>query len=116
MQNREGVRSLMVNGKIDASARGEKDIATQIMLHKDPKNVFLVGYASGMTAGALLTHPIESLEAAEISPSIVEASKLFNHFNGNPLADPRLDLQVRDARQMLMTSDKMHDVVPLVCK
>lgn len=118
MKNSKGVISLLVNGKVDASARGEKDIITQIMigqlpllLHKDPKDVFLVGYASGITAGSILTHPINRLDAAEISPLIVEASKYFNDYNNNPLADSRLNLKIADAKHNLMVSNKKYDVI-----
>lgn len=118
MKNMQGIISLMVNGKVDASAKSELDIATQLMigqlpllLHKNPKDVFLVGYASGITAGSILTHPIEKLDAAEISKSVVDASKLFEKYNYNPLDDPRMNLQIKDARHMLMVSQKKYDVI-----
>lgn len=118
MKNMEGIISLMVNGKVDASAKSEFDVATQIMIgqlpllmHKNPQDVFLIGYASGITAGSILSHPIKNLDAAEISSSIVEASKLFNKYNNNALYDERLNLQVKDARHMLMTSKKEYDVI-----
>lgn len=118
MKNMDGVISLMVNGKVDASAKSEHDIATQLMigqlpllLHKNPKDIFLVGYASGITAGSILTHPVKSLDTAEISTSIVEASKLFNKYNYNPLNDKRMNLQIKDARHMLMVSNKKYDVI-----
>lgn len=118
MSNTNGVISLLVNGKVDASARGEKDVITQIMigqlpllLHKNPKNVYLVGYASGITAGSILTHPITKLDTAEISPSIVEASKLFDKYNNNPLKDKRIDLKISDAKHSLMVSEKKYDVI-----
>lgn len=119
MKNQEGVISLMVNGKVDASAKGDNDVATQIMigqlpllLQKDPKNIFMVGYASGITAGSILTHKsVEKLIAAEISPSVVEASRLFSKYNNNALEDPRLDLRIKDARHTLMVSDEKFDVI-----
>lgn len=118
MKNMHGVISLMVNGKVDASAKSEHDVATQVMigqlpllLHKNPKDVFLVGYASGITAGSILTHNIKNLDTAEISSSIVEASKLFNKYNFDPLNDERTNLYIKDARQTLMISNKKYDVI-----
>ena len=118
MKNSKGIISLLVNGKVDASAKGNKDIITQIMigqlpllLHKNPKEVFLVGYASGITAGSILTHPIAKLDAAEISPSVVEASNFFTEFNNNALKDERLDLKIADAKHTLMVSNKKYDVI-----
>lgn len=118
MKDYQGIISLMANGKVDASAKGERDVSTQIMigqlpmiLHPNPKNVFLVGYASRITAGSILTHPITKLDAAEISPSIVEASKLFNEFNNNPLEDKRMNLKIADAKHTLMTSKENYNVI-----
>lgn len=118
MKNSKGIISLLVNGKVDASAKGEKDIITQIMigqlpllLHKNPKEVFLVGYASGITAGSILTHPISKLDAAEISPSVIEASKFFNEYNNDALEDKRINLKIADAKHTLLVSNKKYDVI-----
>ena len=61
-------------------------------------SVAVVGLGSGVTAGAALTHPLERLEIIEISPEVVEASRLFDPYSGKPLSDPRTRLIVGDAR------------------
>ena len=98
-----GALSLAIDGKIDASTGG--DMLTQkllahlpLLIHPDPKRVAVVGLGSGVTAGAALTHPLERLEIIEISPEVVEASRLFDPYSGGPLSDPRARLIVGDAR------------------
>lgn len=102
----DGTLVLKVNGKTDAS--DSTDMTTQIMLGQLPmllkpeaKRALLIGWGSGVTAGSLLTHPLERLDAVELVPSVVEASRLFAHVNRGALEDPRLRLAVEDARAFL---------------
>ena len=88
------VLSLSIDGKVDASNGG--DMLTQkllahlpLLLHSSPKRVAVVGLGSGVTAGAALVHPLDRLDVIEISPEVVEASRLFDSFSGQPLRDPR---------------------------
>ncbi len=77
-----GTTTLAVDGKTDASNRG--DMLTQkliahlpLLLHENPQKVFIIGLGSGMTAGAALTHPIARADVIEISPEVVTASEFF---------------------------------------
>src|SRR6478736_1571175 len=104
-----GTTTLAVDGKTDASNRG--DMLTQkliahlpLLLHKDPKNVFIIGLGSGMTAGAALTHSISRADVIEISPEVVKASDYFKTENRNALADPRTHLIIGDGRSHLALS------------
>jgi spermidine synthase len=111
-----GTTTLAVDGKTDASNRG--DMLTQkliahlpLLLHKDPKDVFIVGLGSGMTAGAALAHPIARADVIEISPEVVKASDYFKTENRNALADRRTNLIVGDGRSHLALSERKYDVI-----
>jgi spermidine synthase len=111
-----GTTTLAVDGKTDASNRG--DMLTQkliahlpLLLHRDPKDVFIIGLGSGMTAGAALTHPIAHADVIEISPEVVKASDYFKTENRSALADPRTNLIVGDGRSHLALSGKQYDVI-----
>ena len=111
-----GTTTLAVDGKTDASNRG--DMLTQkliahlpLLLHKDPKNVFIIGLGSGMTVGAALTHPIARADVIEISPEVVKASDYFKAENRNALADPRMHLMIGDGRSHLALSTIKYDVI-----
>ena len=82
---------MKINGKTDAST-GAGDIETQTLLGHLPlmavpraERVAVVGFGSGMTAGAVLTHPVRQVDAFEIEPAVVEASRYFEPINGRPL-------------------------------
>ncbi len=122
MENTEGVRSLMINGKVDASAHEnatQSDLRTQEVLAHLPlmmvprrEQVFVVGLGSGITAGSVLLHPINNLHVAEISPAVIEAARLFERYNNGVLDAPRVSLFQMDARQRLRVAEpESYDVV-----
>jgi len=109
--------ALRVNGKIDASNFG--DMPTQVLLGQLPllfgppaKSVLVIGYASGVTVGSVVRHAdVERVDAVEIEPAIIEASRFFDRESGNPLADPRVRLVLDDARSYLAATRKTYDVI-----
>lgn len=111
-----GTTTLAVDGKVDASNRG--DMLTQkliahlpLLVHDAPRRVAIVGLGSGVTAGAALAHPIERADVLEISPEVVEASSFFIAENRDALKDPRLHLIVGDGRSHLQLSRERYDVI-----
>jgi spermidine synthase len=107
---------LRINGKTDASTHG--DLATQYLLghlpmlsRPDSKDVFVLGLGSGITAGAVLGHPIESLTVAENCGPVLEASVLFEKWNRRALHDPRTHVRREDARTVLKLTDKRFDII-----
>ncbi len=107
---------LAVNGKIEASTKG--DMETQLlsahlplMLHPSPRDVMLIGLASGITGGAAMTHPIESLRIVEVEAAMEEVARIFAPQNRNVLDDPRTILSINDARNELVFSSNMYDVI-----
>lgn len=111
-----GTTTLAVDGKVDASNRG--DMLTQkliahlpLLVHEAPKQVAIIGLGSGVTAGAALTHPIARADVLEISPEVVEASAFFTGENRDALKDPRLRLIVEDGRSHLQLSRDQYDVI-----
>jgi spermidine synthase len=112
-----GTLALKVNGKVDASDRG--DMPTQILsglfpilLHPDAKDALVIGYGSGVTPGAVLRAPVDSLTVAEVEARVYEAAhRFFSHVNHRPQDDPRARLVVDDGRNMLLTRAQTYDLV-----
>ena len=108
---------LSIAGKVDASDTGGDLLTEKLLAHlplalaAGAKRVCLIGLASGVTAGAMLTHPIESMDVLEISPEMVSASHFFDGVNGKPLDDPRTFLVVNDGRNHLALSSATYDVI-----
>ena len=76
----DNIYSMKNNGKVDAS--NDADMPTQIVVgllpflfysQPTPPKVALVGYGSGVTAGAITQYPIGSLEIVELEPAVYRA-------------------------------------------
>lgn len=111
------VRALKVNGKVDAS-NGD-DMPNQVLpahvalLFGPPaKNVLVIGYASGVTVGSVVTHDgVEHIDTVEIEPAVIEGARFFEEESGAPLADPRVRLLLEDGRTWVETTRERYDVV-----
>lgn len=111
-----GELSLAIDGKVDATDGA--DMLTQrllahlpLLLHPNPESVFIVGHGSGVTAGSALRHEVARVAAAEISPGVATASRLFEESNGAPWEDERFALLEVDARNRLLLDRDTYDVV-----
>ncbi len=104
------------SGKPDASSRLDMDTQTLLahfpmIFHENPKNVLVVGLASGITAGEILHYPIEKLDVVDINKQVVQASNLFIPWNNNVLDDSRTELIIQDGRAHLELTVRKYDVI-----
>jgi predicted membrane-bound spermidine synthase len=110
-------RIIVTNGKPDAGVIGDRvtmGLAALVpaLLAREPRRAFVVGYGTGVSAGALASlESIESVEVAEISPAIVRAAPLFDFANGDASHDPKLRIVRGDAYRTLSRSDERFDVI-----
>ncbi|MBE0567379.1 MAG: fused MFS/spermidine synthase [Krumholzibacteria bacterium] len=113
-----GDQALLVNGKVVASTM-EEDVQCQyllghlpMLLHPDPKNVFVLGLGTGMTLGAVSLHPgTERIVLAELEPAVVPAARTFAELNHGVLDDPRLEIAATDGRNWLLTTRDRFEVI-----
>jgi predicted membrane-bound spermidine synthase len=113
----ESGRSLRVNGKVDASDRGDMD--TQVMLGLAPAvarsgatSAFVIGYGSGVTARVLAAVPtMTRVRIAEIEPAVLEMDSLFHGVNDTVLARPGVRAVVDDARSALQLDRERYDII-----
>ena len=116
VRKQHGDTTLAVDGKVDATDSG--DMTTQKMLGHLPlllsdhvQNAAIIGLGSGVTAGAVLQYPVQSLDVVEISPEVAQASEFFKHVNHDALRDPRTHLIIGDGRNHLRYIGKSYDVI-----
>jgi spermidine synthase len=115
--NIKGTLFLRVNGKTDASTGS--DFGTQLIsgylpvfYHENPKEVFIIGLGSGITAKAVLDFPeIKSVTCGEIEPAVVEANRYFESYTEKILSNPRFEIKVDDGRNLLLSSKKKYDII-----
>lgn len=107
---------LRLNGKTDASSRG--DLSTQLLIghipmaaNPDAKEVFILGLGSGITGGAILGHPVDRLTIAENCEPIIRAARFFDPWNRGVLTNTHTRIVCEDARTFLKLSPKKYDVI-----
>jgi len=106
------------NGKVDAS--NDADMPTQISVGLLPlllynndhaPKVALIGYGSGVTAGATTQYPIDSLEVVELEPAVYEAAHFFDNVNHRPTENPKVKAIAGDGRNFLSQRRDLYDVI-----
>jgi spermidine synthase len=118
--DQHGDRSLSVNGKVDASTRG--DMGTQLLLawlpqllaeeppEGRPSRVFVLGWGAGVTASAAARFGAQ-VRCAEIEPAVVKFADLFESANGRAHERPDVQIVVDDGRAQLRRSRERWDVI-----
>jgi spermidine synthase len=111
---------MSINGKIDASSK--TDLETQLLLGHLPmllgghapgssRQVAVIGYATGITTGAVTRHEPAGVVAVEIESAVLRASAYFDAFNYKPLGDPRVRAVEADGRSFLFGQRGRFDVI-----
>ena len=109
--------SMAINGRTNASD-SIYDMPTQVMVGQLPmllaprlNNGLIIGFATGVTVGAMLESPIASVTCVELEAATVKGSHFFDHVNHQPLNDPRTNLIIDDARTYLRVTPTRYDVI-----
>jgi spermidine synthase len=109
--------SMAINGRTNASD-SNSDMPTQVMLGELPmllaprlNNGLIIGFATGVTVGAMLQSPIASVTCVELESATIKGSHFFEHVNHQPLNDPRTKLIIDDARTYLRVTTTRYDVI-----
>jgi spermidine synthase len=85
-----------------------------LIIHRgEPHSALVIGFGTGITAGALSQYPgLTTRVCAELLPAVVRA---VSQFQGNYHAgsDPGLDIRLRDGRRELLASEQRYDMITL---
>lgn len=85
-----------------------------LMLHRgEPRSALVVGFGTGITAGALLTYErLESRVVAELLPAVVRAAPLFPA-NLGAGSNRSIEIRMRDGRRELLRNSDRYDLITL---
>ena len=106
-------------GKIQASSEPQ-DMRLQRMLGhlttlvpRQARSVLVIGCGAGVTAGAVSIDPhVEHVTIAEIEPLVPRVvSKYFGAENHHVVDNPKVRIQIDDARHFLLTSKEKFDAI-----
>lgn len=118
-RNANGVLSYHNAGKVQASSLPQ-DMRLQRMLGhlttlliEKPRNVLVIACGAGVTAGAASIDPrVEKLTIAEIEPLVPKAAgKYFGGPNFDVVKNPKVRVEVDDARHFLNTTQEKFDAI-----
>lgn len=113
----DGHRSLRINGveevPIDQASLEAFYLLGHLPWGYNPgaRTALAVALGGGITSGALLTHPVESLVCVEICPGVIEALPHFQEQNRRPELDPRFELVGDDGRNYLLGTPDRYDLI-----
>jgi len=110
-------RSLRINGVEEVPVDQASLEAFYLLGHlpwgynPQAKTAMAVALGGGITSGALLAHPIDTLVCAEICPEVVFAAVHFQEQNNRPDLDPRFELIGDDGRNFLLGANRKFDLI-----
>ena len=114
-----GRRVIYVNGNAEAS-NGADDLRLERMaghipalLHAEPRDVLVVGFGAGVTAGSFTVYPhVKRIVIAELESLIpAESTRYFREENYGVLNDPRTSVVYDDARHYIFTTNDRFDII-----
>jgi tetratricopeptide (TPR) repeat protein/spermidine synthase len=83
-----------------------------LLLIENPKNVLVICFGTGQTAGAAGVYPgINFVDSVDISPGVFRAGKFFKATNHNVVNNPKVKKIIQDGRQHLLTTETSYDVI-----
>jgi spermidine synthase len=112
-----GERRLYLNGQPQASTSPLVSGFHQLignaglLAHPEARDVLVIGFGGGATAGAAARHPGARVEIVELSEAVIRAAPYFAAINGGVLARDTVHLTVDDGRNYLLLTDKHYDVI-----
>ena len=111
-------QGLHVNGRtVASSARQDQQCQYTLghlpmLLHPNPRKVWVLGMGTGMTAGATAVHPeVETVTIVELEKHVLPAARTFSDYNHDLLDHPKVDIVFNDGRNFLLTTDERYDVI-----
>jgi len=117
LQYYNGMKELRVNG-ISEVGTDNNSLRTfhmlghlPLLLHENPQKALVIAFGAGIASGAVAEHPLQEIDAVEISPEVIEASECLRHENQAILDDPRLNLIIEDGRNYLLRTTSRYDVI-----
>lgn len=116
-RQQNGILSMKVNGKTDAST-GPTDRANMLFVghlallhHPKPRTALAIGLGAGITLSAMAAHPVEKIDCIEISPAVVRGAAHFREASRGVLDDPRVHVTLGDGRNALLFGRDSYDVI-----
>jgi spermidine synthase len=80
-------------------------------LHPNPTSAFVVGFGGGNTLEALADTSIQEITVVELEPAVIAGVASIRGGRIPVLEDPRIDLRLNDARNVLLVDGRGYDLI-----
>ncbi len=113
----DNYRSLRINGVEEVPIDQASLEAFYLLGHlpwgynPESETAMVVAMGGGITSGALLAHPIDTLVCVELCPAVLDAAEIFASENNRPDLDPRFHLIADDGRNYLLGTRTKFDLI-----
>ncbi len=116
VEDRDGVARLRINNRQQEGSSATRRVDGRqallpLLLHPGPRRALFLGLGTGMTASAAAEDLSLQVDAVELLPEVIEASRYFTRAFSAGVPNPRLHLIAADARRFTRTSTDLYDVI-----
>ena len=83
-----------------------------LLVHPNPQRALQIGFGTGQTSQAALSHPLAAFQLVEISPDVLRLSaELFKDLNQGVMRDPRFQPLLMDGKNQLRYTRERYDII-----
>ena len=116
VEDAEGVSRLRIDNRQQEGSSATRFVDGRqallpLLLHAAPRRALFLGLGSGVTASTAADDPIVEVDAVELLPEVVAASRHFTQAFDDGVPNPRLHLLIADARRYVRTTPRHYDVI-----
>ncbi len=116
VEDADGVARLRINNRQQEGSSATllvdgRQALLPVLLHPAPRRVLFLGVGTGVTASTAADDPTLVVDAVELLPEVLAASRYFRRVAGDRAASPRLHLLTADARRYVRATTQQYDVI-----
>jgi len=103
--------TIAARGSIPAQDPEKWLTALPVVARPDAQTMLVIGLGGGVALEGIPSS-VRAIDVVELEPEVINANRMLADKRANdPLADPRVNLVVNDARNALRLTDKSYDVI-----
>ncbi len=108
----DGIKIGESYGGVDHKQQALAHFPFLLMSDQPPRNVLSIGLGTGILIGEVARHPsVQQADCLEISPSVIEAARLFDQQNNHALDNPRVNIINDDGVNFLRRTDGRYEAI-----
>jgi spermidine synthase len=116
VEDADGVARLRINNRQQEGSSATRLVDARqallpVLLHPSPHRALFLGLGTGVTASAAAEDPGLQVDAVELLPEVIAASRWFTHVSANGAPHPHLHVIAADARRYVRATTQHYDVI-----